>query len=72
MTTVSLWSCMWLPVPIIPHNTVITEILGVRSVRFLYGWQTSKEVSVRKEAPFQSRQIVRVGSAQRPEPAKRK
>lgn len=55
-----------------PAPMTLREILGAWSAWFLHGWQTSNEVSVRRETSFQSGQIVQVGSIGRPGSAKRK
>lgn len=46
-----------------PSGTFLMEIPGSWSSQFMSGWHIRKEVSVRKEAFFQSGQIVQVGRA---------
>lgn len=46
-----------------PSGTFLMEIPGSWSSQFMSGWHVRKEISVRKEAFFQSGQIVQVGRA---------
>lgn len=74
MDTLRQWAptCVGARPPVIPHVPPCDRVPHTVLAEMLRGRKAGKEVSVRKEASFQSGQIVQVGSAGRPGSANRK